>query len=118
MPIAEGNQTEVIEIEQEIGSVLVLEHEEIVIEEVGIDILEISESGAAGPPGPDGTVNDFEQTFSESMEWIVNHNLGRNPSVTLTNSGGAVIAGNIVNSSINQLTVYWALPTAGNIRCV
>lgn len=42
--------------------------------------LDVEEVVVPGPPGPAGAIESFEQSFSESTSWIVNHNLGRRPS--------------------------------------
>lgn len=106
---------EIIEIEQEIGAVLSLETLETVIETLDVEIIEVAEQGETGPPGPG--VSLFEETFSAAMQWVVNHNLGRKPSVTLLSVGGLEMGGTVQHNSVNQLTVYWSLLTAGSIRC-
>lgn len=106
---------EIIEIEQETDSVLSLETIETVIETIDVEVIEVAEQGETGPPGPG--VSLFEQSFSESMQWIGNHNLGRKPSVTLLSTGGIEMGGTVQHASINQVIVYWSLPTAGTMRC-
>lgn len=63
-------------------------------------------------------LTDFEQDFSESSSWVVNHNLGRKPIVTLLTVGGVEMIAEVIHTNTNQLTVYFASPIAGKARCV
>lgn len=110
MPVAEDIQVEVIEIEEEIGSVFVLEY-----------IIEIGEVGFPGPEGPAGPAGgaEFEQEFSSPLiQWLVNHNLGKRPVVSVMNTGGIEVIADIQHTSINQLVVNFSSAIAGRIRCV
>jgi hypothetical protein len=42
---------------------------------------------------------------SVSNTWVIAHDLGRFPSVTVVDSGGTVVTGNIVYDSNNQITL-------------
>jgi hypothetical protein len=42
---------------------------------------------------------------SVSNTWVIVHDLGRFPSVTVVDSGGTVVTGNIVYDSNNQITL-------------
>jgi len=55
---------------------------------------------------------------SASVEWVVNHNLGFNPVVAVSNTGGQIGVPDVVNISVNQLRVYFQTATAGEARCV
>lgn len=46
--------------------------------------------------------------ISASATWTVTHNLGKCPSVTVVDSSGAVVIGDIVHDSINQLTITFS----------
>jgi hypothetical protein len=61
---------------------------------------------------------DFEQSFQESSQWVVNHNLGHYPVYVLLDSGGVIMDGEVVNININQLTVSFKQPMNGTIRCI
>lgn len=61
---------------------------------------------------------DFEQDFSEASSWVVNHNLGRKPIVTLLTQGGVEMIAEVVHTNVNQLVAYFASPTAGRVRCL
>ncbi len=67
--------------------------------------------GPQGEPGS-GTVH-FEHTqATPAAAWIIVHNFGRNPSVTLI-IDGRVEYTEIVHPDLNTTTVYWPAPTAG-----
>lgn len=63
-------------------------------------------------------VLDYEQDFPESTTWVVNHNLGRKPIVTLLTQGGVEMIAEVVHTNANQLIVYFASPIAGRVRCL
>ncbi len=52
--------------------------------------------------------------FTAQPLWILNHNLGRYPSkVSIRNTGGTLCDADIRHVSVNQLRVYFDVPTAG-----
>jgi hypothetical protein len=69
--------------------------------------------------GRDGVAQAFgHNQSSAAAEWIINHNLGYRPSVTLYSTGGAEIEGEVVHISNNQARVYFATSVAGSARCI
>lgn len=74
-------------------------------------------TGPMGPKGDPGDGFDFVQA-SPSDEWVVNHNLGFRPSVTVLSPGGVEVAASVIHQSINQLRVYFAAPQSGAVHCV
>lgn len=81
----------------------------------------VVEVGVVGPQGPRGLAGEgagFEQSFAAASSWLVNHNLGRLPIVTLLRTGDAEIEAEVVHTSLNQFVVYFALPVAGRVRCL
>jgi len=58
---------------------------------------------------------DFIQA-SPSDEWIMNHNLGYYPSISLFTVGGVDMLGQIVNIDLNQSRAYFINPVAGRAR--
>lgn len=52
-----------------------------------------------------------------STVWMINHNLGRWPSIQLTDTGGAVIDGEVVHVSTTQAVATFAVPVAGSALC-
>jgi hypothetical protein len=57
------------------------------------------------------------QTTAQS-EWIVNHNLGYKPSVTVYTIGGVEVEAEVIHISDYQLRVRFASPQTGYARCV
>jgi hypothetical protein len=55
-------------------------------------------------------------THSQSAaaaQWVVTHNLGFKPNVTVFDSAGDVVEGHIIHNSINQLTLQFSSPMSG-----
>jgi hypothetical protein len=53
------------------------------------------------------------QQTTASAEWVIEHNLGKRPSVTIVSSSGEVVLGKVVYMSDNALTVYFRAPFSG-----
>lgn len=82
-------------------------------------VVAVVASGPQGPPGPAGAAQDYEHVQSAAAtEWIVNHNLGVEPSVSVLSSGGAEIEASVLHVSVNQTRIYFASAQAGRVRCV
>ena len=52
-----------------------------------------------------GNITYTHNQGSVSDTWIITHNLGRFPSVTVVDSGGTIVTGNAVYDSNNQITL-------------
>ncbi|MBJ7446861.1 MAG: hypothetical protein JHC81_04940 [Brevundimonas sp.] len=75
----------------------------------------VGPQGGRGPAGGEA----FEHIQSSpSAEWIVNHNLGFRPSVTVLSPGGVEVGANPVHQSTNQLRIYFAAPQSGTAHCI
>jgi hypothetical protein len=82
-------------------------------------VVAVVASGPQGAPGPPGAALDYEHVqTSASAEWIVNHNLGVEPNVSVLSAGGVEMIAQIVHVSVNQFRVYFASPQAGRARCL
>jgi len=68
--------------------------------------------GDQGLPGLAGVSYEFSQGVP-SDTWVISHMLGRYPSVTVVDSSGSVVEGEIVYDSSNQLTLLFSVPFAG-----
>lgn len=69
----------------------------------------------------DGTPRDnysFEQDFTESNTWVVNHMLGYNPIVRVFIGNQEVQPLAITHDSSNQATVTFSTTQTGHVRCV
>ena len=87
----------------------------ILTEEPTIQIIELAETGPQGPPGPPGPGGNtfvFDQSVAAS-HWDVVHNLGFYPNVTVVDSAGTEVEGNVVYINANELTIDFNSPFAG-----
>lgn len=76
------------------------------------------EPGEPGPPGPPGSGEGVAGSYVHiqgvtSNAWVINHNLGYYPAITVFDSGGAQVLGDIVHNSVNQATVQFASAFSG-----
>jgi hypothetical protein len=83
-------------------------------------------SGPEGPPGPpgpigppgSGTAENYSFVYnsgSPASVWIVHHNLGWYPSVTVVDSGGTVIVPDVFYDDNNTVTLTFGSPTSGKV---
>jgi hypothetical protein len=56
--------------------------------------------------------------FSNSASWVVTHNLGYNPSITVIVGGYVVQPVSIVHDSNLQATITFSTAQSGSVRCV
>lgn len=73
-----------------------------------------TEVGSGGTAG--AAPASFEQSFASSATWIVNHNLGREPFISVLTVGGVEMVADIQHTSINQSIVYFSSAQSGRIR--
>lgn len=74
--------------------------------------------GPQGPPGvPGGTYYVHTQSTPSDI-WIVNHNLGFYPSVSVLNSGLVEILASVEHISVNTLRIRLNHPMTGIVRCI
>jgi hypothetical protein len=71
--------------------------------------------GEKGEKGDTASVLLFQQA-TPSAQWIINHNLGFYPDVTVRDLGGQVVSVYTAHISINQARVYAEPPLAGSAR--
>lgn len=55
---------------------------------------------------------------TEKTEWIVNHNLGRYPSISVLSVGAVEVLCEIVHVSTNQARIYFNQPYKGLAQCI
>lgn len=83
-----------------------------------IELVEVAEQGLPGPQGPQGLqgepgapgLSGANYVHSQSVpaaDWIINHGLGRYPSVTVVDSAGSTVVGNVEYISANQVIVHF-----------
>lgn len=74
--------------------------------------------GPAGPVGPAGTMASFVYQFQAAVTVVhVPHNLGFYPAVTVIDSGGDVLIGDIAYDDLNNLTVTLSAADSGTVYC-
>ena len=69
--------------------------------------------GPQGPPGSTGSTFTYIQA-SPSNTWHIAHNLGRYPSVTVVDSSGDVVEGDVDYVDANTLVATFNAPFAGD----
>jgi hypothetical protein len=72
---------------------------------------------AVGASGASSQVHVHTQS-SPALTWVINHNLGFKPVISLLTVGGVEMFAEVVHTSINQVTVLFVQPTAGLARCI
>jgi hypothetical protein len=73
-----------------------------------------AQQGASGPPGPAGGVTTFTFTQSSPQStWLIAHNLARFPSVTVIDSGGSEVEGDVDYVDSNHISVAFSAPFSG-----
>jgi hypothetical protein len=67
-----------------------------------------------------GSGGDLGYTHTQSQAqtvWTVQHNLGKYPSVTVVDSAGTVVEGDIHHDSLNQVTLTFSAAFSGSAYC-
>lgn len=77
----------------------------------------VGPQGPQGPPGALGSDSYFEQSFTNQATVTVTHNLGKRPAVTIIDSAGDEVEGEIEHAGLNQLTVTFSTSFTGIIYC-
>ena len=84
-----------------------------------IEVIFASNIGPPGPPGspgPPGGSSGSTHIFTQGSPtnvWVVLHNLGWYPSVTVVDTGGSVVEPDVHYDSEDQLTIKFGSPTTG-----
>jgi hypothetical protein len=82
---------------------------------VGGQWVDIS-SGSPGPPGPAGGAYVHNQG-APATTWVVVHNLGYKPNITVEDSSGTTVEGELVHDNANQATLTFSAAFAGVAYC-
>ena len=68
-----------------------------------------------GPPGAtSGDLNYVHDQMTSSATWVITHNLGKHPSVTVIDSSNALCEGHVAYDSLIQITVTFSAAFAGH----
>jgi hypothetical protein len=75
-----------------------------------------SEQGPAGPAGVDGADDKYyaHSQILPASTWTVTHGLGKFPSVTVVNSAGDEVVGDVNHVSNNQCVLTFTTAFSGN----
>ena len=69
--------------------------------------------GPKGDPGVDGDKYYAHDQAQAESQWAIEHNLNKYPSVTITDSAGDQVEGEVRYNGLNSLTVSFSAPFAG-----
>lgn len=74
--------------------------------------------GPQGPPGPSGAGAFYHHDqMVASDTWTVAHNLGYRPNVTVSDSAGTTVEGQIAHVDTNNLILTFTASFAGSADC-
>lgn len=68
--------------------------------------------GPQGPPGPGATTYIHNQV-TLAATWVITHNLGWFPAVSVVDTGGSEIQPNVIYNSDDQITLQFGAATSG-----
>lgn len=71
---------------------------------------------AQGPQGPAGADGDKHYAHTQAVPaatWVIDHGLNKRPSVTVTDSAGSIVIGEVDYDTADQLTLYFSSAFAG-----
>lgn len=75
-------------------------------------------AGPQGEPGPPGIATTYVHTQLVATDvWVIDHGLGKYPSVVCIDSAGDEIKGETSYSTNNQVTVTFSSATGGVAYC-
>jgi hypothetical protein len=76
------------------------------------DVISVVSVGTQGPAGPGQATYTHNQNQA-SATWVINHSLGRHPSVVVIDSAGSAIISDVQYNSEYQITVRFSAAFAG-----
>ena len=76
------------------------------VSSVGNDLISLAPFGS-------GSFEYVEDFSSATATWVINHNLGKYPSVSTVDSAGSIINGAITYNNENKITVVFTSATSG-----
>lgn len=82
-------------------------------------VIQIMQTAGVGPIGPSGTSDKYyvHTQNSASTVWTITHNLAKNPAVTVVDSGGTVVIGQLAYIDTNTATVTFSVAFGGYAYC-
>lgn len=91
----------------------------VVVTRPTVRVLSVARQGPPGPPGPQGPAGPAGGAYythtqaSAASSWTIHHSLGRYPSVTVVDSSGREVHGDVAYLSSMDITVTFSAPFAG-----
>lgn len=112
--------TGLVEVHDAVAQFLTVDQAEVAV----LDIVTPGPIGPPGPPGPQGPDGPqgpfapiFEQHFAiPAMEWVIHHDLGVFPVVTLYDEDFQEISGDVMTPDKYTVIVDFDVPFAGTAR--
>lgn len=95
----------------------------VTVDTSDVVIVDVGAQGARGPKGDPGsgggggTLYDHSQLTPLST-WVIQHDMGRYCSVTVLDSAGTLVVGDVHYDSVNQVTVTFSSAFAGTAHCI
>lgn len=112
-----------IVVEEEVPSQIVIEDGEmqVLVEEESFTVIDVAEQGPEGPQGQPGIQGPkgedgghyFHPQGEPSDTWVINHNLGFKPNVTVLDSGGTEVEGSVVYPDDNTVIITFSSAFSG-----
>lgn len=97
--------------------VLAIQAEPVVELVIGSETGPPGPAGAPGEPGPPGaTSGDLSYRHVQSApatEWVIAHGLSKYPALTVLDSAGTEVVGDVLHDSLLQARVFFTAPFAG-----
>jgi hypothetical protein len=92
------------------SNVVVIDEENLTVEvqETSFNVV-LAEAGIQGPQGPAGPAGTYVHNQNiPSASWSITHNLSSYPSVTVIDSAGTTVIGDITYVSSNGITITFS----------
>ena len=84
----------------------------VVVVEERVQVVDAAVQGPQGAPGASSSSYVHTQTPA-AASWVVNHDLGYRPAVTVFDGTGALVVTDFVHNSTSSLTITFGAPLAG-----
>lgn len=75
-------------------------------------------AGPVGPPGPSGAgdLTYLHTQLTPASQWTIDHNLGKEPTVTVIDSAGSEVVGDVNYTNTNRVVITFSSAFAGRAR--
>jgi hypothetical protein len=129
----DGTHDDIVQVDEKTERVSVInDPEDVLVVEESTEIIDITTPGPQGPQGPQGQTGDtgpqgpqgppgvpgggFQYVHDQSIPsdtWVIFHNLNGYPNVSVVDSAGTEVVGEVTYDSAFQLTVRFSSGFAG-----